>query len=184
MERVETRLDGPVVLAPTVHADARGFFVEAYRRDAYAALGIVEEFVQDNHSRSRRGVVRGMHFQLPPGQAKLIRCARGEIFDVVVDIRPDSPTFGAWDGHSLSDENHRQLYCPIGFAHGFCVMSDVADVVYMCSSYYAPESERGFRYDDPAVGIDWPLVELIASERDAQAPPLAAIADSLPFGYR
>src|SRR3954471_18951540 len=134
METIATRLDGPLVVKPAVHGDARGFFMETYRRSAYAEAGIGEEFVQDNHSRSRRGVVRGMHFQ--PGQAKLVRCARGTILDVLVDIRPGSPTFGQWEAYELSDAEGPQLYCPDGFAHGFCVTSDVADVVYKVSTYY------------------------------------------------
>jgi len=165
-----------------VHGDARGFFLETYRRSVLAELGIEDEFVQDNHSRSRVGVVRGMHFQ--PGMAKLVRCARGSIYDVLVDLRRGSPGFGRWEGFELNDESHHQLYCPDGFAHGFCVLSEVADVVYMTSAYYDPSLESGFAYDDPAVGIEWPQgVELIASARDAAAPSLAEITDSLPFEY-
>ena len=182
MELLATRLAGPVLLQPAVHGDARGFFVETYRRSVLAELGIDDEFVQDNHSRSRRGVVRGMHFQV--GMAKLIRCARGSIWDVLVDVRRGSPTFGQWEGFELSDENHHQFYCPDGFAHGFCVLSEVADVVYMTSAYYDPSLEGGFAYNDPAVGIEWPEdCELIVSPRDASAPSLAAISDSLPFEY-
>src|SRR3954471_15743653 len=173
MPTIETRLEGPVVVKPAVHGDERGFFVETYRRSAYAELGIGEEVVQDNHSRSRRGVVRGMHFQ--PGQAKLIRCARGEILDVLVDIRPDSPAFGQWEGYTLGEEGGEQLYCPDGFAHGFCVLSEVADVVYKVSTYYDPAAESGFRYDDPAVGIEWPSGELQPSQRDATAPTLGEL---------
>ena len=165
-----------------MHGDARGFFLETYRRSVLAELGIEDEFVQDNHSRSRVGVVRGMHFQ--PGMAKLVRCARGSIYDVLVDLRRGSPAFGRWEGFELNDESHHQLYCPDGFAHGFCVLSEVADVVYMTSAYYDPSLESGFAYDDPAVGIEWPQgVELIASARDAAAPSLAEITDSLPFEY-
>lgn len=183
MRALPVRLSGPVLLEPSVHGDARGFFVETFRRSHLADLGIVEEFVQDNHSRSRRGIVRGMHLQ--PGMAKLIRCARGAIYDVVVDLRRGSPTFGQWEGAELSDANHHQFYCPDGFAHGFCVLSEVADVVYMTSAYYDPKRESGFAYNDPAVGIEWPAgTELIASARDSAAPPLAEIADSLPFTYR
>lgn len=168
---LENRLSGPLLLASTVHGDARGFFHEVYRRNVFSELGIGDEFVQDNHSRSRRGIVRGMHFQ--PGMAKLVRCVRGAIYDVLVDIRPDSPSFGQWEGFRLDDVEHRQLYCPDGFAHGFCVLSEIADVVYKTSSYYAPELEAGFAYNDPEVGIDWPSdVELIASTRDARAPSL------------
>jgi dTDP-4-dehydrorhamnose 3,5-epimerase len=177
-----TRLDGPRVIEPTVHGDARGFFLETYRKEALAEVGITDDFVQDNHSRSRKGVVRGMHFQ--PGMAKLVRCARGSIFDVLVDIRLGSPTFGGWEGYELGDGDHRQLYCPDGFAHGFCVLSDVADVVYKASSYYAPGLESGFAYHDPDVAIEWPAgLELAASERDSNAPLLAMLRDSLPFTY-
>jgi dTDP-4-dehydrorhamnose 3,5-epimerase len=183
MERLETRLDGPILIAPTRHADERGFFCETYRRSVYAQLGVAEEMVQDNHSRSREGTVRGMHFQIGEGAAKLVRCARGAIFDVLVDVRRGSPTFGHWEGFTLDEENMHVLYCPIGFAHGFCVVSDVADVMYKQSNYYSGEVERGFAYDDPDVAIEWPLPpeRLIVSRRDAQAPPLAEIADSLPF---
>jgi dTDP-4-dehydrorhamnose 3,5-epimerase len=171
METIPTRLEGPLLVKPRVFGDARGFFIETYRRNKLSELGIGEEFVQDNHSRSRRAVVRGMHFQ--PGQAKLIRCARGTIVDVLVDIRPGSATFGEWEAYELSDENALQLYCPEGFAHGFCVTSDSADVVYKVSTYYDPATEGGFRYDDPAVGIEWPDLDLLPSERDKTAPSLS-----------
>jgi dTDP-4-dehydrorhamnose 3,5-epimerase len=142
-------------------------------------------FVQDNHSRSRRGVVRGMHFQLGRGVSKLVRCARGAILDVVVDVRRGSPAFGQWEGVELNDENHHQLYCPIGFAHGFCVLSEVADVVYLTDNYYDAELDSGFSFEDPDVGIEWPEgVELVPSRRDMQAPLLREIADDLPFDYR
>lgn len=171
MRPLDTRLDGPVLIEPAVHGDARGFFCETYRKSALAELGVHDEFVQDNHSRSGRGVLRGMHFQ--PGQAKLVRCARGAILDVLVDIRPASPSFGSWEGFELDDEKHRQLYVPDGFAHGFCVVSELADVVYKVSTYYDPAAESGFRFDDPEVGIEWPRdVELEASARDREAPPL------------
>ncbi|HEV3389412.1 MAG TPA: dTDP-4-dehydrorhamnose 3,5-epimerase [Solirubrobacteraceae bacterium] len=183
LERLRTKLSGPVLFKPVVRGDDRGFFLETYRQSVLAEHGIFDEFVQDNHSRSRGGVVRGMHFQ--PGMAKLIRCARGAMYDVVVDLRRGSPTFGHWEGFMLDDSAHHQVYCPDGFAHGFCVLSDVADVVYKTSAYYDPELEGGFAYNDPAVGIVWPEgVALSASERDSSAPPLAAIADSLPFEYR
>jgi dTDP-4-dehydrorhamnose 3,5-epimerase len=147
----------------------------------WGELGIDVEFVQDNHSRSRRGTLRGMHFQTDPGQAKLVRCARGQILDVVVDLRRDSNTFGRWDGHELDDANLRQLWVPVGFAHGFCVLSEEADVVYKCSSYYDPATEAGIAYDDPDVGIAWPDLELLVSERDRSAPRLADVAESLTF---
>jgi dTDP-4-dehydrorhamnose 3,5-epimerase len=180
MRRLETRLEGPVLIEPVVHGDARGFFQETYRKRTFAELGVPDEFVQDNHSRSRRGVLRGMHFQ--PGQAKLVRCARGAILDVVVDIRRGSPAFGRWEGVELDDETHRQLYVPDGFAHGFCVLSELADVVYKVSTYYDPAAESGFRFDDPEVGIEWPRsLELEISARDREAPLLRELRDSLPF---
>lgn len=182
MRRLETRLSGPILLEPVVHGDERGFFQEVYRQSELAELGIDDVFVQDNHSRSARGIVRGMHFQ--PGMAKLVRCARGAIFDVLVDIRTGSPSFGQWEGLVLDDNTHLQVYCPDGFAHGFCVLSDVADVVYKTSTYYDPEREAGFAYDDPKVGIAWPEnLELTASARDRAAPALEDIAGSLPFVY-
>ena len=171
-----------MLLEPTVFPDSRGFFHETYRRDTYRELGIDPEFIQDNHSRSTRGVVRGMHFQIGDGQAKLVRCARGAIVDMLVDIRRESPTFGEWEAFELDDERLLQLYVPIGFAHGFCVTSEIADVVYKCSSYYDGKLERGIRYDDPGVGIEWPEgLELHPSPRDVEAPLLSEIAAELPF---
>jgi dTDP-4-dehydrorhamnose 3,5-epimerase len=146
-------------------------------------LGVAQELIQDNHSRSRRGIVRGMHFQ--PGQAKLVRCVRGAIFDVLVDIRLGSPRFGEWEGFRLDDVDHHQLYIPDGFAHGFCVLSELADVTYKISSYYDPEAEMGFAFDDPEVGIEWPADgELISSERDRAAPTLTQLKPRLPFEYQ
>ena len=174
MKRLATRLEGPVLLEPTVHGDARGFFLETFRATTLAELGLHDEWVQDNHSRSARGVLRGMHFQ--PGMAKLVRCARGAILDVLVDIRPGSASFGRWEGFELDDENHRQLYAPDGFAHGFCVVSETADVIYKCSAYYDPAAESGFRFDDPEVGIKWPDgIEFQTSERDREAPLLSEL---------
>jgi dTDP-4-dehydrorhamnose 3,5-epimerase len=174
MRALDTRLDGPVVIEPVVHGDARGFFQETYRKAVFAGLGVHDEFVQDNHSRSRLGVLRGMHFQ--PGQAKLVRCARGSILDVLVDIRPGSDTFGQWEAFPLDDEAHHQLYVPDGFAHGFCVTSELADVVYKVSTYYDPDAESGFRFDDPEVGIEWPSgIELAVSDRDRAAPLLSEL---------
>jgi len=171
MHRLETRLEGPVLIEPVSHGDARGFFQETYRKGVFAELGVHDDFVQDNHSRSRLGVLRGMHFQ--PAQAKLVRSVRGAILDVVVDIRPGSPSFGRWEAFPLDDETHRQLYVPDGFAHGFCVTSEVADVVYKVSTYYDPAVESGFRFDDPDVGIEWPSdLELETSARDREAPLL------------
>jgi dTDP-4-dehydrorhamnose 3,5-epimerase len=182
MERLQTRLDGLVLLAPAVHGDARGFFVESYREDAWGELGIRDHFVQDNHSRSARGVIRGLHITLGAGQAKLIRCARGRIWDVAVDLRRSSPTYAQWEAFELDDERMHQLYVPVGFAHGFCVLSDVADVTYKVSSYYDPAVERGFKYDDPQVGVPWPAgIEHHVSERDRTAPLLSALEPELPF---
>jgi dTDP-4-dehydrorhamnose 3,5-epimerase len=181
MDRVPTRLDGLVLLAPRVFGDERGFFVETWRRDDWLAEGVPADFVQDNHSRSRRGTVRGIHFQSHPGQGKLVRCARGAVWDVVVDLRRGSPTFGEWEGTVLDDREHRQLWIPVGFGHGFCVLSETADFVYKCTTVYDAATESGFRFDDPAVGIEWPEMELLYSERDRSAPPLADIADALPF---
>lgn len=175
MEIIDARLAGAKLIKPGVHGDERGFFLESFRADALADAGVEAVFVQDNHSRSSHGIIRGMHFQ--PGQVKLVRCARGAIFDVIVDIRRDSPTFGRWEGYELNDETHHQLLVPDGFAHGFCVLSDSADVTYKVSSYYDPSAEGGFRFDDPAVGIEWPIApdRLIASARDRSAPTLAEL---------
>jgi dTDP-4-dehydrorhamnose 3,5-epimerase len=182
MRAIAAELEGALVIEPVVHGDARGFFQETYRRNAFAEFGIEDDFVQHNHSRSRQGIVRGMHFQ--PGMAKLVRCVRGAILDVLVDIRPESEGFGRWQGFELNDENHRQVYCPDGFAHGFCVLSDIADVVYGCSDYYDPDREGGFAYDDPDVGIEWPAgISLQASARDAAAPRLRELDLSF-LGHR
>jgi len=185
MERLDTRLEGPILLKPKVFGDERGFFAETYRRNVFTELGIAEEMVQDNHSRSSAKIVRGMHFQVGAGASKLVRCGRGAIYDVLVDLRKGSPTYGQWEGFELSEENFHMLYAPIGFAHGFCVTSDVADVFYKQSNYYSDETERGISYRDPDVGIEWPVPvdELIPSQRDTNAPTLAEIAGELPFTY-
>jgi dTDP-4-dehydrorhamnose 3,5-epimerase len=181
--RLETGLDGLVLIEPEVHGDERGFLVETFRADGWRELGVEAEFVQQNHSRSRRGTLRGLHFQTSPGQAKLVRCPRGRIFDVAVDLRRDSPGFGRWEGHELEDSRHRQLFVPVGFAHGFCVLSEEADVIYLLSSYYDPQTEAGIAWDDPDIGVDWHVAEAepLLSERDRKAPRLADVADSLPF---
>jgi dTDP-4-dehydrorhamnose 3,5-epimerase len=182
MRALDTRLDGLVLLEPRVHGDGRGFFLESYRANVWAEHGVDDVFVQDNHSRSRRGVLRGMHFAIGDGQAKLVRCARGTILDVAVDLRRESPTFGRWEAFELDDVGARQLYIPVGFAHGFCVLSEIADVTYKCSTYYDGAVERGFRYNDPDVGIPWPQdMALLVSERDIEAPLLHEIAGELPF---
>jgi dTDP-4-dehydrorhamnose 3,5-epimerase len=179
--RLETKLDGLVLIEPRVFGDARGFMVETYRRDAWAELGVDADFVQQNHSRSGAGTLRGIHFQTDPGQAKLVRCSRGSVFDVAVDLRRGSPTFGRWEGHVLDDEAHRQLFVPVGFGHGFAALSEVADVAYQLSSPYDPATEAGIAWDDPDVGVEWPLREPLLSDRDRAAPRLAEVADSLPF---
>ena len=185
MRLLDNRLEGPKLIEPTVFKDQRGFFSETYRRSTLAELGVVEEMVQDNHSRSQRGVVRGMHFQLGRGAAKLVRCARGAILDVVVDIRRGSPTFGEWEAFALDEDNMHMAYCPIGFAHGFCALTAEVDVLYKQSAYYSPETDRAIRYDDPDIGIQWPTgLELTPSERDASAPLLREVAEGLPFEYR
>jgi dTDP-4-dehydrorhamnose 3,5-epimerase len=181
MEVLPTRLAGLVLLAPKVFADPRGFFVETYRDTVWSEHGIPTEFAQDNHSRSRRGTLRGIHYQTHPGQGKLVRCAAGRVLDVVVDLRRGSPTFGEWEAVELDDERHLQLWIPIGFGHGFVVLSDTADFVYKCTNVYDPATEAGIRFDDPDVGIEWPDIELIYSERDRTAPRLADVRDELPF---
>jgi dTDP-4-dehydrorhamnose 3,5-epimerase len=183
VHRLETKLEGPILIEPVVHGDERGFFHESYRRNVFSELGIPEEFVQDNHSRSKRGIVRGMHFQVGRGAAKLVRCARGSIIDVVVDLRKGSPNFAQWEAFELSDDNLHQVYCPIGFAHGFCVTSEFADVMYKQAPYYDEAIERGVRYDDPEIGIEWPDIDLTPSQRDANAPRLSDVIDELPFSY-
>ena len=180
-ERLPTKLDGVVLLEPVVHGDERGFMVETFARDAWAEAGVDVEFVQQNHSRSSKGTLRGIHFQTEPGQAKLVRCPRGAILDVAVDLRRDSPTYGQWEAHVLDDEKHRQLFVPVGFGHGFAVLSDVADVTYLLSSLSDPLTEAGIAWDDPDVGVDWQVSEPLLSERDKTAPSLAEIGETLPF---
>jgi dTDP-4-dehydrorhamnose 3,5-epimerase len=166
---------------PKVFGDERGFFCETYRKNEFAEGGIHDEFVQDNHSRSGAKILRGLHFQIN-GQAKLVRASVGRIFDVAVDVRPSSPTYRQWVGVELSDENMHQLYVPAGFAHGFCVLGDSADVTYKVGpSYYADETERGIRWNDPSVGINWPISDPSTSERDRSAPTLDEIEAELPW---
>ncbi|MGN6585906.1 MAG: dTDP-4-dehydrorhamnose 3,5-epimerase [Solirubrobacterales bacterium] len=180
-ERLPTKLDGVVLVEPQVFGDERGFFVETFSRDRWRELGVDVDFVQHNHSRSSQGTLRGIHFQTEPGQAKLIRCSRGEIVDVAVDLRRDSPTYGQWEAHRLDDVKHRQLFVPVGFGHGFAVLSDEADVAYQVSSLYDPATEAGIAWDDPDVGIDWEVSDPLLSERDKTAPRLAEIRDELPW---
>ncbi len=176
VDRLPTRLDGLIHLVPTVHADDRGFFVETYSHDVYRHAGVGVDFVQDNHSRSGPGTLRGLHYQRRPGQAKLIRAVRGRIWDVAVDIRPASPTFGQWEAIELDDQSHHQLFVPVGFAHGFCVLSEVADVAYKVSAPYDGSEERGLAWDDPEIGIAWPVADPILSSRDRANPNLATVS--------
>jgi dTDP-4-dehydrorhamnose 3,5-epimerase len=168
-----------LVIEPIVHRDPRGFFVETFQSARYRARGIDVAFVQDNQSRSRRGTLRGLHWQAGEhAQAKLVRVIAGEIFDVAVDVRPDSPTFGRWAGVRLSADNFRQMYVPIGFAHGFCVLSEEADVEYKCSAPYSPAAERGLAWNDPEIGIVWPIDAPVLSARDERHPSLAELRAS------
>ena len=176
MRTVPTRLPDVLIVEPVVHGDHRGFFMETWNQRTFAALGIHATFVQDNHSRSAAGTLRGLHYQLQRPQGKLVRVLRGEVFDVAVDIRRSSPTFGQWVGVTLSEANRRMLWVPPGFAHGFLVTSDVADVAYKCTELYAPDDERSVRWDDRDIAVAWPLDDdraPILSARDAEAPTLA-----------
>lgn len=177
MQVIDLKLKGLKLIKPKVFEDERGFFLETYQEDVYKQLGIPYAFVQDNHSFSQYGCIRGMHFQLVPGQAKLVRVAEGEIFDVAVDIRPDSPTFGQWESVILDGKSHHQLFIPVGFAHGFCVMSPKAHVMYRVSHPYVATSEKGFRWDDQSIKIDWPIKDPILSERDQKAPSFQEILE-------
>ena len=162
-------IEGLLIIEPKVFADPRGVFYEVYSENRYNEHGI-PRFVQDNHSVSKKGVLRGLHYQVNSGQNKLVRVTQGEIFDVAVDIRKQSPTYGNWWGLSLSEMNNLQLYIPVGFAHGFCVLSESAEVLYKCSDYYSPEDERGILWSDPDLAIDWPIKDPILSEKDAVYP--------------
>ena len=172
-----TPLPGVLVVEPDVFADHRGHLFEAYHEERYAQAGIAGRFVQDNLSRSRRRVLRGLHFEAGRAQSKLVWVVAGEVFDVAVDLRPDSQSFAKWFGVRLSGDNHRQLYVPPGCAHGFCVLSDVADVIYKSTTLFAPEHARGVIWNDPTIGIDWPLAEPELSERDAGLPRLQDIME-------
>lgn len=172
MKVEHTKLDGVLLVTPQVFGDERGFFMETYNRDKAIELGLPAEFVQDNHSKSSRGVLRGLHFQYPQWQGKLVRVVQGEIFDVAVDIRAGSSTYGEWVGYVLNDQNKQQLYVPAGFAHGFCVTSETAEVVYKCTTLYAPEQEGSLLWNDPDIGIDWPLENPSLSAKDEVAQRL------------
>jgi dTDP-4-dehydrorhamnose 3,5-epimerase len=165
-------LDGVLIFEPTVYGDQRGFFLETYHADRYRDAGLDAVFVQDNHSRSSRGVLRGLHFQVNFPQGKFVQVSRGTIYDVAVDITPSSPTFGQYVGVTLDDQNHRQFYVPPRYAHGFCVLSDFADMHYKCTDYYHPEDEAGLIWNDPTVAIDWPVQNPTLSARDQKLPTL------------
>lgn len=173
MQVIATRLPDVLLLAPKVFGDARGFFMESWNRQTFSDLGLDLDFVQDNHSRSARGVLRGLHYQLHQPQGKLVRVTSGAVFDVAVDLRRSSPYFGQWTGHELSADNHRMLWVPPGFAHGFLVLSDSADFLYKTTAYYAPQWDRGIRWDDPEIGVQWPLQgATILSAKDQVLPLL------------
>ncbi len=185
MQIEKTDLPGVLIVKPDVFRDPRGFFLESYNQETFKAQGIDTVFVQDNHSRSRRNTLRGLHFQVEPaGQVKLLRAIRGAIWDVAVDIRAGSPTFGKWCGVELTEENFWQLYIPVGFAHGFCVLSDEADVLYKTSHVYSRQHERGILWNDPRLGVGWPVAEPVLSERDQKATTLAEYLAGTPFVYR
>ncbi|WP_174614787.1 dTDP-4-dehydrorhamnose 3,5-epimerase [Virgibacillus ihumii] len=175
MNITETKLPGVLIIEPAVFEDNRGFFMESYNQKKFAEKGIHNEFVQDNHSLSAaKGVLRGLHYQANPmAQAKLVRCIRGEIFDVAVDIRKDSPTFGEWTSTTLSADNKKQLLVPKGFAHGFCTLTENVEVLYKVDEFYAPEHDKGIRWNDPEIGINWPLADPVLSEKDRQQPFLS-----------
>ena len=180
MHVLPTDLPGVLLVEPVVHRDGRGFFVETYHADRYREQGIPGPFVQDNHSRSTAGTLRGLHLQVRHPQGKLIRAIEGEVFDVAVDVRRGSPTFGRWVAVTLSAENFRQVYIPPGFAHGFCVVSPVAQVEYKCTELYDRGGEIGVVWNDPAIGIAWPVAQPLLSERDSRHPTLAELGDTLP----
>ena len=166
-------LSGVLLIEPRVFADERGFFMETWHQEKFAAAGLDVMFVQDNHSQSRKHVLRGLHYQLRHPQGKLVRVVRGEVFDVAVDLRRSSPTFGHWVSETLSETNHRQMYIPPGFAHGFCVLSDTADVVYKCTALYNRDDEHTLLWNDPSVGVVWPVTDPVISAKDQRGTPLA-----------
>jgi dTDP-4-dehydrorhamnose 3,5-epimerase len=172
-------LAGILILEPSVFRDGRGFFLETFHLDQYREAGITAAFVQDNHARSVKGTIRGLHFQRPPGQAKLVRVSSGRAWDVVVDIRPSSPTYCHWEAFALDDERHLQIYIPPGFAHGYCAMSEYVDFHYKVDTHYRPKDERSIRWDDPAIGIQWPVVQPLLSERDQRSGGIDNVAEEL-----
>ncbi len=180
MKFEKTPLPGVLIIEPDVYKDARGFFLETFHATKYTEAGVPGPFVQDNHSHSTRGTLRGLHAQLVRPQGKLVRAVQGEMFDVAVDIRKGSPTFGKWFGVTLSGTNFRQLYIPPGLAHGFCVLSEEVDVEYKCTDFYDPADEVTIAWNDPLIAIAWPVAEPVLSKRDAEAPPLSALQSRLP----
>lgn len=175
MKVIEEPLPGLLVIKPRVYEDERGFFLETWQKKRYEEIGIEENFVQDNWSRSSKGVLRGLHFQKKHPQGKLVSVKRGKVFDVALDIRKNSSTFGEWYGEELSDENHLQMYVPSGFAHGFCVLSEFADFCYKCTDYYNSKDEGGIRFDDPDLDINWPINKPIVSEKDKELQKFKSI---------
>ena len=171
----ESELEGVLLIQPAVYSDPRGRFFESFQKERYKEIGIKEEFVQDNQSVSLKNTIRGLHYRASPEQAKLVRVIKGEVFDVVVDIRSQSPTFGQWRGYTLSDSNYRQIYIPVGFAHGFCVLSETAEFLYKVSEYYSAEKEKGIIWNDRDIGIKWPTSKPILSEKDKTNPALKDI---------
>ena len=182
-KRIDTKINGVYIIEPTVFGDERGYFMETYEMSDFKEIGINGEFVQDNQSKSKKGVLRGLHFQKKNSQAKLVRCIKGEVFDVAVDLRPGSKTYGKWEGVILSEENKKMFYIPRGFAHGFLVLSDVAEFCYKVDNIYDHESEGGLQWNDPDVAIDWPFgdikqEELLTSEKDGKWPSLKQLKET------
>lgn len=180
MKITQSSIPEVLVIEPDVFGDSRGFFMETWHARKYAELGLNVDFVQDNHSRSGKGILRGLHYQLKHPQGKLVRVTNGSVFDVAVDVRKGSPTFSQWVGVELTGDNHKQFYVPPGFAHGFCVLSESADFLYKCTDFYAPEYEHGILWNDPDIGIDWPASDFTISDKDAQNKLLRNMEDKLP----
>ena len=180
MKIILTELPGVLVIEPRVFSDARGFFFESFHAERYAQAGMPATFVQDNHSGSTKGTIRGLHYQLRRPQGKLLRVVRGAVFDVAADIRRGSPTFGRWTGVELSAQNKRQIFIPAGLAHGFCVTSDVAEIEYKCTDFYVPEDQHGVLWSDPLLGIPWPVRDPVLSDQDRRFPPLREEREDLP----
>ena len=178
MKVIETALPGVLIFEPKAFGDSRGFFLETFQLERYQEAGLTLPFVQDNHSRSTKGVLRGLHFQINHPQGKLVSCSRGAVYDVAVDINPDSPTCGQYVGVELNDENHRQLWVPPGYAHGFCVLSEIADFQYKCTDFYHPNDEGGVMWNDPEIGIEWPIDEPLLSDKDKLHPSLKELIEA------